>query len=148
MLVKELMSKTVKSLHIGDDMEKAAMEMWEYDRGFMPVVDDQMHLKGVVTDRDICMCSAMNHRPLWELKTEDITRDRPLYSCKPDDDLKSALKTLKSAKLHRLPVVNDNGEAVGVLGLGDILNNTNKGSKTQISMTDAVDTMKGIYTPH
>jgi CBS domain-containing protein len=52
MQVKDLMSSVVYTCSARDTLDVPARIMWEHDVGFVPVVDDQHHLEGVVTDRD------------------------------------------------------------------------------------------------
>ena len=55
MKVKELMSTDVKSCREETDLATVVRMMWDGDCGIVPVVDDQLHVTGVVTDRDICV---------------------------------------------------------------------------------------------
>ncbi len=147
MIVKDCMHSQVTTCHPDDNAEYIALQMWQHDYGLIPVVDNNKRVTGVITDRDICMCSAMNHKPMWDIKPEEITHGRQIHSCRPEDDIKTALNTMKTAQLHRLPVINEKQQLVGIIGLGDVLSHTSK-AKKQIPLDDTINTLKGIYAPH
>ena len=125
----------------------AATKMKEFDIGFMPIVDEQNYVAGVVTDRDIVMYQASNRTTLNEIRATAFTKSKPLYTCKPEDDIQEALDLMREHQLHRLPVVNSFGKLQGVIGLADIVQHTDHGSKYFISADEALETVKGIYSP-
>ena len=55
MNIEKMMNSHVLSCGSSDTLNRAAQLMWDGDCGFLPVVDEQQHVVGVVTDRDICM---------------------------------------------------------------------------------------------
>ncbi len=119
MNVKDLMSREVRSVRMTDRLDAAARVMWEQDCGLCPVVDSSNVLVGVVTDRDLCMASYTQGKPVAEIPVTAVMA-RGLRTCKPDDAATSALATLQQAQLHRLPVVDARGALVGVLSISDV----------------------------
>lgn len=57
MRVSSLIQRSVISCTIHDHLERAAELMWTHGIGCLPVVDEQGHVAGMVTDRDICMAT-------------------------------------------------------------------------------------------
>lgn len=145
MLVKDIMTKDVKTSHVGDTVEETALQMKRYDTGFVPVVDANNQVVGVITDRDIAMQSAAQHKSLRDMQTMDIAGKKSLYCCHPDDDVNSAMKIMRTEQVHRLPVVDSAGQIEGVLGLGDILDNTSKDYPGQIPPQETIGVIKDIY---
>jgi CBS domain-containing protein len=45
----------------------------------------------------------------------------PVFSCFPDENLKTALATMAQHRVRRLPVLNQSGHLEGVLSIDDIV---------------------------
>lgn len=120
MNVKEVMSHQVRSVRMTERADAAARVLWDHDCGIVPVVDSANVLVGVVTDRDLCMATYTQGRPLAELAVATVMA-RAVRSCKPDDSLATALAMLQQAQVHRLPVVDARGIAVGMLSINDLI---------------------------
>jgi predicted transcriptional regulator len=120
--------------------------MWESDCGIVPVVTDGGRVVGLVTDRDICMAANFNNRNLANIAVEDIISQQ-VFSCRSDDDVRGALKTMKENKIHRLPVVAADGTLEGLLSLNDIVLKAEEGKEKKVpelSFSDVVNTYKAI----
>jgi CBS domain-containing protein len=59
MKVKNVMTEEVRTVKTTDTLSRAAMVMWDRDCGVVPVIDEERHVIGVITDRDICMAVSM-----------------------------------------------------------------------------------------
>ena len=64
MIVKEVMNTAVATCAPTSDLASVVAVMRERDCGFLPVVDRQGIVVGVVTDRDVCMAAGARPRPL------------------------------------------------------------------------------------
>jgi CBS domain-containing protein len=88
--------------------------------GILPVVDLRRRLLGVVTDRDLLLTLANTERHASQLTVlEAMTTD--VTTCAPDDDLRFALESMRRRAVRRLPVVDREGHAIGVLSIDDIV---------------------------
>ena len=146
MKVKELMSANPKACTLNNSLAYAASLMWENDCGILPVVSEGGEVVGMLTDRDICMAGALKGLPLADISVEN-TISGLVFSCKPDDDVRAALKTMQENKVHRLPVVTDDGKLEGVLSMNDVVLKAEeaKGKKLPgLSYNDVVVTYKSI----
>ncbi|MHC4989452.1 MAG: CBS domain-containing protein [Planctomycetota bacterium] len=119
MLVDKLMSKEVFSCHADDDMGVAAKVLWEHDCGCVPVVEDDLRVIGMITDRDMCMAACTQGQPLKDM-TVASTMSRQVQTCKAADSVSDALDTMKMHKVRRLPVVDQSNHLVGLLSIDDI----------------------------
>lgn len=119
MKVDKLMSRDVAACNEGDSLNTAAQIMWERDCGFLPVVDEQRRVRGVVTDRDILMGAYTQGRPLREIPVSTVM-SRDVRSCSPDDDLGDVERTLQQHQIRRVPVLDSAGVLMGVITLGDL----------------------------
>lgn len=121
MKVEEIMTRNVRSCRPEDSLNEAARIMWEGDCGFVPVVemDDGPRVRGVLTDRDICMAAYTRGKALADLAVRDTMSSR-LRTCSPGDRLQDAEQLMREAQVRRLPVVDEAGRLLGVLSLSDL----------------------------
>ncbi len=122
MRVTEIMTRSIQSCRPSDSLERAALLMWNYDCGCIPVCagdDGAGQTVGVVTDRDICMSALFEGKPLRELSVGDAMA-REVLSCRPQDSLAQAEQAMREARIRRLPVTDDQGTLIGMLSLADI----------------------------
>lgn len=120
MNVKDVMTREVRSVRMADRLDAAARLMWEQDCGLAPVVDSSNVLVGVLTDRDLCMATYTQGRPLAEIPVTAVMA-RMLRTVKPDDTLAAAMAVLQQAQVHRLPVVDARGVLVGLVAVNDLV---------------------------
>ena len=121
MKVEQLMTKEVGTCGPDDSLNDAARIMWERDCGFVPITesDTSRRVVGIVTDRDICIGAYTRGQTLQQIRIGDVMSTR-IRSCKPAEDLTAAEATLRDAQIHRLPVVDDAHQLLGVISLADI----------------------------
>jgi CBS domain-containing protein len=100
-------------------LERAAQIMWEHDCGAVPVVDADSHVVGMITDRDVCMASYTQGRPLWQIPVSSAC-SHTVYSCLLTDSVQSAEKLMRTTQVRRLPVVDAEGKLWGLISLGDL----------------------------
>jgi CBS domain-containing protein len=143
MKVKEIMTANPKACTLTTSLAEAASLMWENDCGIVPVLAEGK-VVGLLTDRDICMAAALKGRQLGNISVEDTISGK-VFACKPEDDVKTALKTMKENKVRRLPVVAEDGNVIGLLSMNDIVLNVGEGKKKpELSYEDIVNTFKSI----
>ncbi|MDY4459461.1 MAG: IMP dehydrogenase [Alloprevotella sp.] len=88
--------------------------MAEYHIGGIPVVDDDEHLVGIVTNRDLRF-----ERDLNKLVEEVMTSEN-LVTTTQQADLAAATLILQENKIEKLPVVDKDGRLVGLITYKDI----------------------------
>lgn len=146
MKVKEIMTATPKACTSIDNLAEAARLMWEEDCGIVPVVAEGGTLVGLITDRDICMAAMMKGRNESSIAIEEVISGK-LFTCKPEDDIHSALNTMRDNRVRRLPVVSADGQLAGMLSMNDVvLKAAETGNKkaSGLSYADVVNTYKSI----
>lgn len=146
MHVSEIMHSPAECCCPETNLDTVAKLMWDHDCGAIPVVDDSNKPIGILTDRDIAMGSTLNHKPLWEIRSKEITNNRPLYTCNYNDDIRLALETMEREKVRRLPVVNNDGELQGILSVDDIVFFAKQGS--DLEYDDTIGTLKAVIKHH
>ncbi len=144
MKAKDVMTPNVQTCLPETSLATAAMMMWESDCGVLPVVDVSDKVVGMITDRDICMAAASQHRDPSTIAVAEVISGNA-YTCQPDDDVREALKVMKEMRVRRLPVVDVEGNLQGILSMSDaVLKAGENGKKQAVSYGDIVNTFKGI----
>lgn len=117
MEIKDIMTRSVVSIHPNESVEVAARTMTQYNIGALPVCKDGK-LCGVLTDRDIVTrCLAANRQPgntqVRQVMTEQVT------TASPNMQIGAAAHLMGRLQIRRLPVV-ENGTLCGMVSLGDM----------------------------
>jgi CBS domain-containing protein len=144
MKVEQLMTPSPATCGTGDNMAQVVERMWDANCGIVPVVDDTAHVLAVITDRDICIASATRGLAPGDIRAEDMQR-KPVISCRPDDDVKTALALMKKHRVRRLPVTTDEGILHGIISLDDLA--LSAGARGTVTAAEVLSTMKAIYAP-
>ncbi len=149
MRVSELMTKQVVCCKTTDNLGTAAKLMWDADCGSVPVVAADGVVKGMITDRDICMACFMRNATPAAILVQDAM-SKTLHSCSPETSIADAEKTMRKAQVRRMPVVDRQRHLVGVLSLADIAREAGReldhGSK-QIEPGEVLQVLEAICQP-
>lgn len=151
MKIQEVMHKPVKCCDSSMSLEQVASEMWNDDLGIVPIVDQEQRLLGVITDRDIAMAATRQHKPLWEISAAELIEGKPCHTCKPGDDVHQLLETMGSSRIRRVPVVDDNQQVCGMVGLKDLVEHVQEapaGKAAELSEQELLVTFRQICKPY
>lgn len=118
MKVKDAMHKGSLCLEPSTPVRELAKRMRDSDVGAIPIRAGGQ-LVGIVTDRDITCRAVTADADINKMTAQDVMT-KTVGHCAPEDDLASAIKTMETKKVRRLPVVDGHKEIVGMLSLGDI----------------------------
>lgn len=121
MFARDLMSSPATVVTASDTVSHAAALMRQFDVGFLPVVQSFSRplLLGVITDRDIAIrCVALQHGPL--AKVGEHMTPAPIQVVSPDTPGRVLLELMKRHQVRRIPVVDDAGAVIGVIGQADV----------------------------
>ena len=83
----------------------------------LPVVDDNMNIEGIVTEKDVLRLLSNSDNKLR--KVEDVMTKK-LISFNLDDSLMNIIKSLNENNFRRVPIV-DNEKLVGIISRKDII---------------------------
>lgn len=119
MAIADLMSRNVATCRADHRLDAAAKLMWDLDIGCVLVVDEQQHVIGIITDRDICMAAFTQGKAPQQIFVREAMA-REVYSCLPDDNLAEAEEIMRKRRVRRLPVVDLDGRLVGLISLNDL----------------------------
>lgn len=145
MRVKEIMTPDPKAIWLTGSLADAAQLMWENDCGVLPVIKDGRKVVGLITDRDICMATAVRQANPAGISVEKVMTGE-VYSVNSEEDVAHALQTMQEHKIRRLPVLNSIGELEGILSMNDIVLKASEanGKAAQIGFGDVVRTYQSI----
>lgn len=148
MKISSIMNPKVETARAEDDLAKTAMVMWRKDCGFVPVVDDASgRVVGVITDRDICMASATRHDAPETISVRD-TMASHVWTCRTEDEVDTALETMRANQVHRLPVIDAGDRLAGIISFSDIVRHaTQDGKIRSIGDHDLITAYRTIKAP-
>ena len=144
MKVREVMTR--KAIYCGPEstLEEASFLMRKHDCGFLPVIGDGGNVIGVVTDRDMCIALGTRNRKPSDVRVWDVMPHK-LFTCMEGDDVHCALKTLRGARVRRLPVIDRDGSLGGIVSIDDIVLHAREHLlRKDISYADVENTYKAI----
>jgi CBS domain-containing protein len=119
MNVSELMTPHVTSVAPNATMDQAVKLMAEHDIGCLPITDADQCVVGIVTDRDIALAAASRDSPMSALPVTDAMTTE-VVAVTPSTPVERAEQLLRDRQLHRLPVIDDDRRAVGMISLNDL----------------------------
>ena len=98
----------------GSTVKDALDMMHDYHIGGIPVVDDENHLVGIVTNRDLRFERHMDK------KIDEVMTSENLVTTHIQTDLVAAASILQENKIEKLPVVDNENHLVGLITYKDI----------------------------
>jgi IMP dehydrogenase len=106
----------IDPIFIGPDKTVADADalMGEYKISGVPVVDDELKLLGIITNRDMRFITDMR------LRISDVMTKAPLVTAKVGITLEEAAKVLQEHKIEKLPIVDENDVLQGLVTIKDI----------------------------
>jgi CBS domain-containing protein len=120
MRVRDLMRRLPRHATPHETLDRAGRTMAEAGVGVLPVIDGEGRVVAMLTDRDVC-CALVRH----DLRPSEVVvqavASAPAVTCSADDDLPTALATLRAYAVRRLPVVDAGGRLEGMLSLDEIV---------------------------
>jgi len=144
MTARELMSTPVQTCRPDTDLAAVTHLMWDHDCGFVPVVDAEGQVAGVVTDRDICVASA-TRRLAPERIAASQAMSTPVQACLPNDAAEDVLATMSTHQIRRIPVIDAIGHLQGVVSFNDLVRAV--GKKGAPTAATVVAAMAGVCAP-
>lgn len=119
MQVQDIMTRTPVSCSPNTNLAEVASLFFTRDFGSMPVAD-RGRVLGMITDRDICIAAATRNLPPSAIAAGEVMSPNVAF-CSPTDDVHSALAVMETARVRRLPVIDDAGFLAGFLTMNDLL---------------------------
>jgi len=139
--VKDIMTPDPACCTPNMPLREVARLMVEHDCGEIPVVasDSERRPIGVITDRDIVIRTlGAGIDPMTRTVADCMST--PCITVTPDTSLEDCCDVMESHQIRRVPVVEDDGNIVGIVALADIVNFS--------SRRTAAEVIKEVSQPH
>jgi CBS domain-containing protein len=150
MNVSELMTSPVRTCTSEDNLQRAAQLMWECDCGAVPVVDGEGRIVSMITDRDVCMAAYTRGEALWQIPVS-AAMAKQVFRVNASERVEVAIGVMRTAHVHRVPVVDGDGRVVGILSMNNLARHVQglPGGKTNgVSTATITQTLAAIGEPH
>lgn len=156
MKVKHIAMKTLDQIMVdtprycgqNDSLQLVAEQMHKSNIGGLPVLDKNQKVIGMITDRDVCLALGKNPgRPVTELKVSDAIAQGKVHTLSINDDVKAALRTMRTKQVRRVPVVDNEQKLKGIVTLTHILRHTHGTSdEKEIAYSGEENVMKTLHS--
>jgi CBS domain-containing protein len=98
-----------------DSVKMAAVMLRSNHIGALPVCNDDKHLLGVISERDIVRGVADSDAEALAMNVGDLMT-REVITCEPVDQVSEAIRLMFQNKIRHLPVI-DEGQVCGMISL-------------------------------
>ncbi|SCX18563.1 CBS domain-containing protein [Nitrosomonas eutropha] len=123
MTVSEICNREVRTIQRDGSVLEAARMMRQYHVGALIVIDkvnDRVIPVGVITDRDLVVEVLATGLDKEAITVDDVMTQE-LFAVKENTAIHDAINFMRRKTIRRLPIINDNGELVGILTTDDIM---------------------------
>lgn len=126
--VSDFMTRNVITISEGQTMKQASRLMYEDDIGCVVLLKEGSTTEkkelpaGIVTERDIAKTVgfAAKHSIFGDIPLSEIM-SKPLITIQPSASLKEAVVLMQQKDIRRLPIIDGDGQLVGIITEKDIL---------------------------
>jgi CBS domain-containing protein len=116
--IRDVMTRDVQMVRPEDTVQEAARIMTDIDAGALPV-GRAGAAEGILTDRDIIIRAVAEGIDVTRSTVREIMSTE-LATCREDEDAASVAERMRRRQIRRMPVLNADGRAVGIVTLSDI----------------------------
>ncbi len=144
MQIKDVMTGKVITVTTADSVEKCAKLLQENEISGLPVVDEEGKVVGMITEGDLIRRASRIEAPGYleilggliylgspNKFVDELQRamaleagkmmSKEVVSIKPEESLERAATLMVKNNVNRLPVIDDDGELVGIVSRRDIM---------------------------
>ncbi len=100
-------------------LASAARRMIAERIGAVVVSDDDVHMVGILSERDVLRATALHAGAAADLQVADMMT-RALIACAPGDSVTQVLGVMTDRRVRHVPVVED-GRLAGIVTIGDLV---------------------------
>ncbi len=125
--VSDIMTRQVLTIDVKNHLSEAERQMKKHKIRHMPVVKNGK-IVGMLSLTDLLRISFADavtesdfNPEVYDMFTIDQLMTRQVTSLKPDDTLRTAAELFVNHQFHALPVVNAQGEPIGIVTTTDLI---------------------------
>lgn len=116
--IKEVMSRNVITVQPNTPVYEAMILLTKHKISGLPVVDEQDHLKGILTERDLLRIMLDKNLDVNHVVEEYMTRN--VVSFSEDTNALTICEFFINNPIRRVPIIKD-GKLIGVISRRDII---------------------------
>ncbi|MBC8469450.1 MAG: CBS domain-containing protein [Planctomycetes bacterium] len=117
--VEDVMTRDVITVKQDTPIYEAMEVMRKHDITGMPVIDDDMTLVGVITEKDVLRLFCCDEDD--KNKTVGFFMTRPAVSYRGNESLQSVCDFMMVNYFRRVPVISKKGKLIGIISRPDII---------------------------
>lgn len=117
--VAEYMSSEIDPARADTTLVAAAQQMRHAGVGALPLVDDEGHCIGILTERDYVVRVVAEECDARAMIVRDVATPDPI-TCGPDEQAPAVVARMRENGVQHLPVLDD-GRVTGILSLADVV---------------------------
>jgi CBS domain-containing protein len=117
-MLKDVMCTNLVTVEPNVSVSEAAKLMDKENVGCVLVLENDMP-RGIITDRDIVVRCIAQNIDVDDCTVENVMTEA-LQTVSQNEGIYDGIRKMREAGVRRLPIVDDNGKAVGILSFGDI----------------------------
>ncbi len=87
--------------------------------GAVVVLDQDAHIEGIVSERDITRGLAEHGAAVLTMNAQSVMTSN-VVTCRPDDGVDKLMQKMTAGRFRHLPVL-DQGKMVGIVSIGDVV---------------------------
>ena len=110
---------TVHSISPTESVIDAVHKMNQFKIGCLMVMDDQDHVAGIFTERDVLRRVIGDGRDVHKVTVGEVMTTDVICCC-PSTDLDDVASIMKTRRVRHVPVCDDDGKLHGVVSIGDV----------------------------
>jgi CBS domain-containing protein len=133
--ISEIMTTKLHTIRPDASIEEAAQIMAEQDIGWLPVVNHEHRLVGVLTDRDIVLRAVAKAKDV-DTKVEQVM-SMGVVAAPSDHSLEQVARLMQDNQIRRIAIVDREMKPVGVISLADLAVRT-RAERVVYTTTDQV----------
>ncbi|MET0147112.1 MAG: CBS domain-containing protein [Ilumatobacteraceae bacterium] len=98
----------------------AAAQLRDRGVGALVVSDDDRHIDGIVSERDVVRALAA-HGAATLGRTVGSVMSTTVVTCRPEDSADELMSSMTERRIRHLPVLDDAGLLAGIVSIGDVV---------------------------
>lgn len=134
MKVQDCMCNEVYCIKPETSLQEAAKLMSQNHIGCLPVCDNNNCICGIITDRDLVLRGIACDKNTKQTPVSDIMTCN-VCTCKQTDEIVNIENKMGEKQIRRIPVCDENNKVIGILTLGDLIQNDTRMQKEQTYIT-------------
>lgn len=119
-MIRDMINRNLVSVNPDTPVREVASHMDSKNVGSILVLENGRP-RGIITDRDIVVrCLSNSKKSIDDFKASDCMTDS-VETVRENQGFYECIQKMRNSHIRRIPVVNDQGQAVGILSFDDIL---------------------------